>query len=193
MNTQTESTGILRKPKREGVVKIKAESIKPPEFEELSPGNFAYRLVVVSNGKELRLPCTKEVYRRADGPPVPVGTDKMGRGLDFRTESTFYIIKSPARDGLVTAIDIQPENKTARGMVSEEAKKITSIVIRISPTGDQEIKQIPPGVDDKELLLIMNELDTKDQVAVNEILGHKYEVSEVAGSTIKLVKIGSAE
>ena len=188
-----DSVGTLTKPKREGIIKIKAESIKPPESQELPTGGYNYELVFVSNGREIKQKCTKEVFRRADGPPVPPGTDKMGRGLDFKTNSTFYIIKNPSRDGIIVAIDMQPENTTAKGPVSEEAKSKKDIVIRISPNGDLDVKQIPPGTPDVDLLLIMNQLDTLDTVTVGLIIGLRYEVTEVSGSTIHIAKIGAGE
>ena len=193
MAAQHETAGVLRKVKREGITKVKAESLKPPEPPSAENGN-KHHLVYVANGREYMQPCTPEVFRKVDGPPVPPGVDKLGKGLDFKLHSTFYVIKDLAKGGLIVALDQQPENVTAKGAVSEEAKLRKDIVIKIAPkTGWLEVKQYPPGVSDKTLLGILNELDVKDTVSVGDVLGVIYEVTEVAGTTIHITKLDAGE
>lgn len=175
----------LRKPKREGLKKIKAQRLKPPHvtYEEGDDTPTGYFAVYVSNGREFRDPCTKEVCKKILGPtPQP---DSPPPGLNSRTGASFVILKD--KTGVVKSLDIVANNNYVRGMIPEALLDKKLVEIEVSPTdGSVEVMLIPAKVKDAIVNDIIAGIDKETVLKPGLKLGGKYLIREVAGNLIKV-------
>jgi hypothetical protein len=179
--------GALIKPKREGIKKIEAFSMKPPSVEADPDGgdNHKYLCKFVSNNyREVKQVCTFDVWKRCEGRQVP---GKVRDGLDARLHNDFVIIQD--KDGKVIDIDVIPKTYYAsRAVLPDHLQDKQDIVLKVNAkTGGVEVTQCPAGVTKANILKLINSLDAVTAVSTGDTLSGGFEVLNVSGNQISVV------
>lgn len=141
----------------------------------------AFYIVYVSNGREFRDECTKEVFQKILGPAPQEGAPPPG--LNTRTRVGFVVHKD--KKGIVTSLDVLVNNDYVRGMVPDDLLGKKYLEIEVDPVdGSVEVLLIPAKVKDAVVNDILAGLDKEAVVRPGLKLGGKYLVREVAGNRI---------
>ena len=174
----------LKKPTLTPTTRHRSVSLKPVNFNE-QDRTFRARFVT-PEGKELDIPCTKDVFRRIDGPKNKAGLD-MAIDKDYVIHVTQESCKVSASDvKLVTNVHAYPKVAYARGLVPEKSKGVTALEIRVLANGDIDVEVVPPKVTYHIVQKVLAELDSLSEVSAGDILLDEYEVTSVAGNRISI-------
>lgn len=179
--------GALMKPKRDGIKKIEAFSMKPPLVEADPEGgdNHKYLCKFVSGSyREVKQVCTFDVWKRCEGRQTP---GKVRDGLDARLHNDFVIIQD--KDGKVIDIDIIPKTYyTSRAVLPDHLQDKQDIIMKVNgKTGGVEVTQCPAGVTKAQILKLINSLDAVSSVATGDTLSGGFEVLNVSGNQISVI------
>lgn len=175
--------GFLRKPKREGITKIFAHSLKPPSeiIDESGDEKHQYFINYVADGVEYKKETDHAVWKRVIGPRSTPG--RRVPGMDNLIHDDFYIIMKKDR---VVGIDVLPKNRFEKGMVPEDMKEIEHLTIQVDlRTGDFTIKKLPPKVQSRRIRSILDALDKVEVVEPGQLFA-ECEVVTASGNIIVL-------
>lgn len=180
----------LVKPKREGLKKIEAVSIKPPSVSADTDGGDNHTYVcryVSADFKEIKQPCTFDVWKRCEGRQIP---GKVRDGLDARLDNDFVLIQNA--DGVIVDIDVLPKTYySSRAVLPDYLQDKHDIVLKINTkTGGVEVLQCPAGVTKPSVRKLVNALDAIDTIQTGDSIPGGFEVLNVSGNQISVVPVG---
>lgn len=183
---QSPSAGLV-KPKRTGIHKVHAASIKPPSVEPDPSGgdNHKYKCVyVTTGGKQQTEKCTYSVWKKCEGRNAP---GLVPSGLDSKLKNDFFIVKDG--DDVVVGVDLIPKDVySTRAPMPEELQDKEDILVRVDQKdGSMEITQAPPGVSKNTLRRLLDALDNIEVVNTGDELPGGFEVLQVSGNMLSVL------
>jgi hypothetical protein len=187
MNTPTTPTVGLQKVKREGLKKIYAVRILPPDFEldELDGENHKYTFFYTSRNYESKSqPCSKHIWRRAEGRS---GVGVVRDGFDAISNKHDFLLHEDAT-GKIVAVDLLPKNTyNAKTNAPASTHDLQHIELAINTaTGELEFLQIPIKVTKAQIQQLITELDKMDVLQAGGMIGRAYSVYEIQGNRVKI-------
>jgi len=185
MDTATPSFQVIKKPVRKNLKKTRSQNMKPAQIVIDDSGNdkHEYYCVYVSSGKQIKEPCTQDVYRRIRGPEPRKG--RPHRGLDMQV-GLEYLVAHDSK-GTVVGLDIFPVQKYEHGMIPEELRGLELIEAVVNQTtGEVRVTAIPPKVSENTVIRIINGIDKLSEIHPHDMIDGKYEIMSVSGSTLQI-------
>lgn len=156
--------GLIKLP-RDNHIRIFAEGMKPPE-PKLVNNTPVYQLRYVSSThKEIKIPCTQEVYRRALGKR----SDKRPHtGLDMQIYHRFFLVMDRTTN-LVTGVDMYPHRVAFHSLTRADDPTHGCLVMTIDArTGDMTVEDFPGDVTEAHIHALLSRLDPEGEIVVGD-------------------------
>jgi hypothetical protein len=184
MSETTPSFQIIKKPVRTGNRRVKAANMKPAEAKlSETDDNHEFFCVYVSNGKEIKRPCSHDIYKRVMGPTPKKG--QPSKWLDMQVGLAFIIHHN--KENQVVGIDVMPDNRFDHGMVPANQEGIDYVEVVVNQlTGELRVTAIPPKVSEKTVEAILAGIDEVEEIHPHDHILSKYEVTSVSGNTLRV-------
>lgn len=178
-------TGGLVKKVRGEHQRILAANLKPPEKRQLGgtpdePIYEYYVRYVTQQGKELRLPCSEEVFARVFGRR----SDRRAHtGLDMQVYSHF-ILSYDNKEKKVTGVDVYPNRPVMHNLPRADAPEHGNLVMAINAqSGDMTIEDYPDDVNEGHMISLLNAVNKAGEISVGQDFAG-FEVSSIAGGRV---------
>lgn len=181
------STVGFQKVKRVGLKKIYAVRVLPPDFRMDDTGgeNHEYKFYYTSrNFKPRNAPCTKHVWRRAEGRS---GVGVVRDGFDSLSSKHDFLLHEDA-EGVIVSVDLLPGTTyNAKTNAPADIHDLQYIELAINgSTGEIEFLQVPIGVTKQQIQQLITELDKLDVINAGDMIGNAFRVYELQGNRMKV-------
>lgn len=157
--------GAFDKLPRNSHNRIPAENMKPPEPKMVN-GAPIYQLRYVSpQHKELKIPCTEPVFRRALGQR---SRRRAHTGLDMQIYHRFVLVQDVATK-LVVGVDMYPYRLVMHGLKRTDEPQHNCLVMSINPTtGDMTVEDYPGEVSEGHILNLLSAIDPLGRLDIGQ-------------------------
>jgi hypothetical protein len=173
--------GLLKFP-RTNHVRIFAENMKPPEPKLVNNVPVYQLRYVSSTHKEIKIPCTEAVYRRALGER---SRRRAHTGLDMQIYHRFFLVVDKSTS-LVTGIDMYPHRMAMHGLQRADAPTHNCLVLNVNAaTGDMTVEDFPGDVTEAHIHGLFARLDPLGEIRTGEDY-NGFQVESIAGGRIFL-------